>query len=131
VINWSYGDPRARIAIPISVATTSDVNLVTETLLRAAEGVENVLTDPPPKVQFLKFGDYSLDFRLLVWTRQPNRHPQIKSDINYRIEKLFRESGIEIPYPKQEFLVRHVTPITEGEDLISADRASEDSLHKR
>jgi small-conductance mechanosensitive channel len=131
VINWSYGDPRARIAIPISVATSSDVNLVTETLLRAAEGVENVLTDPPPKVQFLKFGDYSLDFRLLVWTRQPSRHPQIKSDINYRIEKLFRESGIEIPYPKQEFLVRHVTPITEGEDLLSEDRASEDSLHKR
>ena len=112
VINWSYGDPRARIAIPISVATTSDVNVVTETLLLAAEGVENVLTDPPPKVQFLKFGDYSLDFRLLVWTRQPNRHPQIKSDINYRIERLFRERGIEIPYPTQEFLLRHVKPIT-------------------
>ncbi len=46
VINWSYGDPRARIAIPISVATTSDVNLVTETLLLAAEGVENVLDRP-------------------------------------------------------------------------------------
>ncbi|HEV7796551.1 MAG TPA: mechanosensitive ion channel domain-containing protein [Pyrinomonadaceae bacterium] len=131
VINWSYGDPRARIAIPISVATTSDVNLVTETLLRAAEGVENVLTDPPPKVQFLKFGDYSLDFRLLVWTRQPNRHPQIKSDINYRIEKLFREAGIEIPYPKQEFLVRHVKAITEGEDLLAEDRAAEDSLDGR
>src|SRR5438874_2566976 len=50
VINWSYGDPRARIAIPISVATTSDVNLVTETLLLAAQDVENVLSDQPPKV---------------------------------------------------------------------------------
>ena len=124
VINWSYGDPRARIAIPIGVATTSDVKLVTETLLRAAEDVDNVLTDPPPKVQFLKFGDYSLDFRLLVWTRQPNRHPQIKSDINYRIERLFRESGIEIPY-KQEFLLREVKPATENQNLISEDRASE------
>ena len=71
VINWSYGDPRARISIPVGVAYNSDVELVTETLLLAAEGVENVLTDPPPKVQFLKFGDYSLDFRLMVWTRQP------------------------------------------------------------
>src|SRR6476660_218074 len=106
VINWSYGDPRARIAIPIGVATTSDVNLVTQTLLRAAEDVDNVLTDPPPKVQFLKFGDYSLDFRLLVWTRQPRRHPQIKSDINYRIERLFRERGIEIPFPTQQFLLK-------------------------
>src|SRR6266850_7911356 len=104
VINWSYGDPRARIAIPISVATTSDVNEVTETLMLAAQDVENVITDPPPKVQFLRFGDYSLDFRLLVWTRHPSRHPQIKSDINYRIERLFRERGIEIPFPTQQFL---------------------------
>jgi small-conductance mechanosensitive channel len=123
VINWSYGDPRARIAIPISVATTSDVNLVTQTLLNAAEGIENVLTDPLPKVQFLKFGEYSLDFRLLVWTRQPSRHPQIKSDINYRIERLFRESGIEIPYPKQEFLLRQVRRTNEDEALLAEDRS--------
>src|SRR6476620_909704 len=108
VINWSYGDPRARIPIPIGVATTSDVELVTKTLLQAAEGVEHVLTDPPPKVQFLRFGEYSLDFRLLVWTRHPSRHPQIKSDINYRIERLFREQHIEIPYPTQEFLLKSV-----------------------
>jgi potassium efflux system protein len=106
VINWSYGDPRARISIPIHVAVNSDIKLVTETLLLAAQDVERVLTDPPPKVQFLSFGGYSLDFRLLVWTRHPSRHPQIKSDINYRIEKLFRERGIEIPYPTQEFLLK-------------------------
>lgn len=105
VINWSYGDPRARISIPIGVATTSEVNLVTTTLLSAAENVENVLTDPPPKVQFLRFGEYSLDFRLLVWTRNPSRHPQIKSDINYRIERLFRERGIEIPFPIQKLML--------------------------
>jgi potassium-dependent mechanosensitive channel len=108
VINWSYGDPRARISIPMGVATTSDVELVTRTLLLTAEGVEHVLSDPPPKVQFLRFGEYSLDFRLLVWTRQPSRHPQIKSDINYRIERLFRERHIEIPYPTQEFLLKSV-----------------------
>jgi len=106
VINWSYGDPRARIAIPVGVAYDSDVELVTETMIEAAKGVENVLEDPAPRVQFLKFGDSSLDFRLLVWSVQPRRHLEIKSDINYRIWRLFRERGIEIPYPTTEFRMR-------------------------
>lgn len=108
VINWSYGDPRARISIPVSVADDSDISLVTNTLLDAAKEIEQVLTDPPARVQFLKFGDYSLDFRLLVWTNQPRRHVQIKSDINYKIARLFRERRIRIPYPTQEFLLRNM-----------------------
>jgi small-conductance mechanosensitive channel len=121
VINWSYGDPRARIPIPIGVATDANVNLVTETLLLAARDVENVLTDPPPKVQFLKFGDFSLDFRLLVWTRQPRRHRQIKSDINYRIERLFRERGIEVARPTHEFLLKPSTLSKIEDDLLAEE----------
>ena len=108
VINWSYGDPRARIAIPIGVADDSDIQLVTDTLIEAAKGVDNVLTDPPPRVQFLNFGEYALEFRLLVWTSQPRRHVEIRSDINYRIAQLFRDRVIKIPYPTQEFLLRGV-----------------------
>jgi small-conductance mechanosensitive channel len=127
VINWSYGDPRARISIPVGVAANSNVQLVTETLLEVAEGVENVLPEPPPKVQFLRFGDYSLDFRLLVWTRRPSRHTQIKSDVNYRIEQLFRKKGIEIPFPTQEFLLRGVEKFKPKDvaDLISENLSSE------
>jgi len=123
LINWSYGDPRARIAIPVGVAYNSDIDLVTQTLLKAAEDVENVLKDPRPKVQFLKFGDWSLDFRLLVWTNRPRLHTQIRSDINYRIEKLFREARIEIPFPQTELRVRDSTPLhTDAVDkLLSND----------
>jgi small-conductance mechanosensitive channel len=108
VVNWSYGDPRARIAIPIGVADDSDIELVTNTLIEAANDVPHVLLEPKPRVQFLKFGDYSLDFRLLVWTNKPRRHVQIRSDINYRIARLFRERSIKIPYPTQEFLLKGV-----------------------
>ncbi len=106
LINWSYGDPRARIAIPVGVAYNSDIDLITRTLIEATEDVDNVLRDPAPKVQFLKFGDWSLDFRLLVWTNRPRIHTQIRSDINYRIEKLFREAKIEIPFPQTELRLR-------------------------
>ena len=81
----------------------------------------NVLQEPPPRVQFLKFGDYSLDFRLLVWTNQPRRHVQIRSDINYRIAELFRERGIKIPYPTQEFLLRGINLPRGVEPSLLAD----------
>jgi len=130
VVNWSYGDPRARIGIPIGVADDSDIQLVTDTLIEAAKGVDNVLTEPPARVQFLKFGDYSLDFRLLVWTNQPRRHAQIRSDINYRIAELFRERSIRIPYPTQEFLLkgvpRHLEP-----NLLSDNDLSDDAIQVR
>lgn len=118
LINWSYGERRSRISIPIGVAYDSKVDMVTETLLRAAEGVNYVLAEPKPSVQFLGFGDYSLNFRLLIWTDRPRRHPQIKSDINYRIQRLFNEAGIEIPFPQSEFRLRGgALQIASGESL--------------
>lgn len=122
LINWSYGDPRVRIAIPLGVAYNSDIDLVTRTLMKAAEGVDNVLRDPEPKVQFLKFGDWSLDFRLLVWTNRPRLHPQIRSDINYRIEKLFREARIEIPFPQTELRLREgALQLDTGDKFVASD----------
>jgi potassium-dependent mechanosensitive channel len=121
LINWSYGDPRARLSIPVSVAYGSDIWLVTNTLLKAAEDVLNVLLDPAPKVQFLKFGDWSLDFRLLIWTNRPRLHAQIRSDINYRIERLFRQAGIEIPFPQTELRLRSGAVHLDTGDRLVAD----------
>ena len=120
VVNWSYGDPRARIPILVSVSDSSDVNIVTSTLLEAARDVENVLEVPEAKVQFLGFGNSSLDFRLLVWTSQPRRHIQIRSDVNYRIARLFQVRGIRIPTLKQELFVRSVELEHLERDLVIA-----------
>jgi small-conductance mechanosensitive channel len=106
LVNWSYADRRSRISVPVGVSYESDVDLVTDTLLRAAEGITHVLPEPKPGVQFLGFGESSLDFRLLVWTDRPRRHPQIKSDINYRIWRLFKEANIEIPFPQRDLNLR-------------------------
>ena len=126
LINWSYGDPRARISIPVGVAYKSDIELVSSMLIKAAEDVDNVLRDPTPKVQFLKFGDWSLDFRLLIWTNRPRLHTQIRSDINYRIEKLFREAGIEIPFPQTELRLREGALHLDTGDKFVADGSSND-----
>lgn len=105
-LNWSYRERRARIAVPVGVSYNTDVDHVTRTLLSAAEGVQFVLSEPKPSVQFLEFGDSSLNFRLLVWTDRPRRHPSIRSEVNYRIRRLFQEEGIEIPSPQRDVTLR-------------------------
>src|SRR5258707_10788370 len=130
LINWSYGDPRARISIPGGVAYDSDIDLVTRTLIKATEDVDNVLRDPAPKVQFLKFGDWSLDFRLLVWTNRPRIHTQIRSDINYRIERLLRHAGIEIPFPQTELRLRGGGfQLDSGDRLVAGERSEDLDPH--
>ncbi len=128
LINWSYGDPRARIAIPIGVSYDADVDLVMKTLLLATEGVDNVLKDPPAKVQFLEFADWSKNFRLLVWTNRPRLHRQIRSDINYRIEKLFREASIEIPYPQTELRLREGSVHIDAADRLHLENDSPENI---
>jgi len=131
VVNWSYGDPRARIPIPVSVADDSDVKLVTDTLIQAARGVDNVLEKPEPRVQFLEFGNSSLDLRLFIWTNQPRRHIQIKSDINFRIAALFKERGIKMPTPKQELLLRGIDLEHLERDLVPEDSAADKRRERR
>jgi small-conductance mechanosensitive channel len=120
-LNWTFRERRTRVSIPIGVASDSDVDLVTRTLLRAAEGVQFLLEEPKPGVQFLEFGDSSLNFRLLVWTDKPRRHVVIRSDINYRIARLFREAGIEIPNPQRDINLRSgALRLNSREGLIAA-----------
>lgn len=102
VINWSHGDPKVRIHVPVGVAYGSDVALVTETLLAVARETEGVLERPEPEVRFKEFGDSSLDFELLVWTDKAPLHLQLKSRLNYGIDAAFRRNGIQIPFPQRD-----------------------------
>ncbi|MGH9903712.1 MAG: mechanosensitive ion channel family protein, partial [Pyrinomonadaceae bacterium] len=129
LINWSYRGRRARLSIPVGVSYDSDVELVTRTLLRAAEGVEYLLPEPKPGVQFTEFGESALKFRLLVWTDRPRRYPQIRSDINYRIRRLFAEAGIEIPFPQRDLNLRggSLKVLTDSDGFVVAGDEPEET----
>jgi small-conductance mechanosensitive channel len=50
---------------------------------------------------------------------------QIRSDINYRIARLFRERSIRIPYPTQEFLLKGIPRNLEPNLLADHDPADD------
>lgn len=110
VINWSHGDPRIRIHVPVGVAYGSDVELVTETLFQVAGAEEKVLRQPEPEVRFREFGDSSLNFELLVWTDDPPNYHRLQSRLNYAIDAAFRSQGIQIPFPQRDLHIRSGVP---------------------
>src|SRR5881296_1193572 len=75
VTNWTYGDPRVRFRIPIGVAYGSDVNRVREALIAAAREHPAALSDPAPSVFLDKFGDSTIDFELVVWSKEMSYRP--------------------------------------------------------
>jgi small-conductance mechanosensitive channel len=131
-LNWTFRERRTRVSIPIGVASDSDVDLVTRTLLRAADGVQFLLEEPKPSVQFIEFGDSSLNFRLLVWTDKPRRHVVIRSGINYNIARLFREAGIEIPNPQRDINLRSgALRLNTREGLVATHDGAEQEAEAR
>jgi small-conductance mechanosensitive channel len=101
-VNWSYKNGPVRLHVPVGVAYGSDVEVVRAALMAATSGVERLLDTPKPSVRLVNFGESSLDFELLVWTLDPDKHPQIRSDLNFNIDREFRAAGVEIPFPQQD-----------------------------
>jgi len=51
------------------------------------------------------FGDSSLDFELRVRVQRIERRFSVMSDINFAIDKAFREAGVTIPFPQRDLHV--------------------------
>ena len=111
VTNWSHGDPKVRIRVPVGVAYGSDLKLLQRLLLEAAAEHPKALRDPSPVVLFTEFGDSSLNFELGVWTQEMTATPiHFTSEMNFIIDQKLRENDIEIPFPQRDLHVRSGLP---------------------
>jgi small-conductance mechanosensitive channel len=106
VVNWSHGSETVRLHIPVGVAYGSDVTLVTELLKEVGRNHSRVLKHPAPEVWFLGFGDSSLNFELLVWTRDVELKYHTVSEMNYAIDAIFRANNVTIPFPQRDVHIK-------------------------
>ena len=110
VTNWSYGDIRVRIRVPVGVAYGTDPERLRGLLLEVAAEHSKVLRDPESEVFFSGFGDTTLNFELGVWTAEMTSKPRrFRSELNYLIERKLRENNIEIPFPQRDLHLRSGT----------------------
>ncbi len=102
VINWSHNADVTRFYVGVGVAYGSDVRLVERILLKAAKDHSMIVKTPAAFVRFKDFGESSLDFELYFWTANDFVVENIKSDLRFEIDHLFREHKVEIPFPQRD-----------------------------
>ncbi len=112
VVNWSRGGDSIRVHVPIGVAYGTDPRRVEAALLGAVATVPEVLKDPAPEVRLVDFGDSSIDFEVLAWTRELlQRRPALVSKVNFAVYDAFTRQGIEIPFPQRDIHLRTAVPL--------------------
>ncbi|MTF38551.1 mechanosensitive ion channel domain-containing protein [Cyanobacterium aponinum] len=129
--NWSYNSFTARIIIPIAVAYQSDLVLVTELLLQSAYQESRVVAHPSPEVLLVGFGDSSLNLELRVWINPIDQEPEIRSNLNFIIEYLFRQYNITIPFPQRDVWLKNYPDVLENKNInISQEKNNQNHHHK-
>ena len=111
VINWVLSDRGGRAVVPVGVAYGTDTVKVRDILLAIAEENENVAKNdemPGPVVLFREFGDSSLNFELRVFLNNIETRLSVVSELNFAIDKAFRENGIEIPFPQRDLHLKEL-----------------------
>ena len=111
VINWSHGDPKVRLDLPVGVSYNSDLDNVLRSLREVADENPDVLKEPKTEINFIEFGDSSWNLELRAWLESPKRYQIVRSDLNCAIVKKFRENSIEIPFPQRDLHLRTSIPL--------------------
>ena len=107
VINWSYSTRDVRISIPVGIAYDCDVALAQKLMIEAATAAKRVLDSPKPVVWMTAFGESSIEHEIRIWIVDPEAGlGSVRSDILNRLWQLFRENGIEVPYPQRDVRVK-------------------------
>ena len=102
VINWSHNRDITRFQVNVGVAYGSDVKLVKRLLEEAAKEHDMVSKVPEPAARFINFGDSSLDFELLFFSKEMFTIEFIKSDLRFAIDEKFRKNNVTIPFPQRD-----------------------------
>lgn len=112
VTNFTLENWINRSNLSVGVAYGSDTRLVQKLIRKAIDEHGLILKFPEPIVIFSNFGENSLDFTAYFWVDMKNcNRLEVNSDIRHRINKMFIENHIEIPFPQRDLHFRSNHPL--------------------
>lgn len=110
ITNYNMPDPPVNIVIPIGVSYDSDPEHVERVLKDEAQKAINELPgfikDFAPIVRFQAFGEFALNFLLILRVENFDTQFSVWGELHKRIFKRLKQEGIEIPFPVRTVYLR-------------------------
>ncbi|WP_187176297.1 mechanosensitive ion channel domain-containing protein [Algoriphagus sp. AK58] len=105
LINWTTGKGRKLSAI-IGVAYGTDLQIAVRLLREIIAEDSRIRTNPSPRVVPVEFTDSSIDIEVTFWVNTYFDYPYVKGDLISKANELFKQNGIQIPFPQLDLHVK-------------------------
>lgn len=108
VTNFMYTDRYLSISCEVGVSYDSDPDLVKKLLIQAVTEHDEIIKSPRAKsnVLFQSFGNSAMIFQIWFLIKDGNKKAVVRSDVNFKINRLFREHGIQIAHPQRDINIK-------------------------
>lgn len=109
ITNFHMPQPELSVIVPVGVSYDSDLEKVEEITLEVArqvqKEVEGAVPDFEPKVRYTGFGDFSINFNVILRAKDFDSQYLLRHEFIKRLKKRYEEEGIKIPFPVREVIV--------------------------
>ncbi len=108
----------SRVVVNVGVAYEEDIGRVVAALERIGQALYQVeelaplILEDPTVTGVEALGDWAVTVRIMVKTK-PGRQWEVARELRRRIKETFEREGIEMPYPRQEMLMRSLNEQTQ------------------
>jgi small-conductance mechanosensitive channel len=103
ITNYYQPERQMSVIVPVGVSYASDLQHVEDVTISVANEVmgeiEGGVPEFEPMIRFNNFGDFSIDFSVIMRTREVAQQYKIMHEFMKLLHRRYREEDIEIPYP--------------------------------
>ena len=98
VINWSYGDRRIRLKLPVRISYDDNPREAMSLMEEAARLIRVSRNDPAPASRVMEFADSGIELELRFWIRDPEDGVNnVRSDLFLAIWDAFEAAASPFP----------------------------------
>jgi small-conductance mechanosensitive channel/CRP-like cAMP-binding protein len=116
IANYTLISPVQALHVQIALAPDHPPNRVKAALAAAALAAEGVLSDPPPAIRLVAYGEYSVTYDIKFWMHGFERYTETRDAVMTSAWYYVRRAGFRLPTPPRELYVHPADPRNRADD---------------